>query len=305
MRKVLPARCVALAALLAAGGAQAQVPAPGELQRLCATIAITPADAKEAARRAECVLAGTIPSPDRFGEARTFARWAWSRGEPAGGLMLYLAFQNDPANQATRGGRVDPAAYRRLAARTLAERREQVEAIEGLGFAAGHGYRGAGALLAAYFHDTLAPRNVSRLGALAGLLLHGGERTPVIERFAREADALAREAPGTQASPRAFFGAYPDAAAAARQGHGELAGGKPCEAVQLKGVEAGELQGAEFLPLAGPLVAGSYLVRGRWNESWNFAACGQEVPVEVTFEADGWGGSTSTASRRKGAGGQP
>lgn len=294
----------ATVALIIAGPAGAQRVAPGageELKRLCATIAMSPADAREAARRAECVLAGAIPSSDRFEEARLFARWALTKGEPAGGLMLYLAFQNDPANQSTREGKLDAEAYRRLAARPLAQRREQIEALEGLGFAAGKGYRGAGALLAAHFHDTLAPRNVSRLGALTGLMLQNGERDAVIARFAREADAIAREAPGTQASARAFFGAYGDATAAAKQGYRELAGGRACETVQLKSVQAGAIEGAEFLPLTGTLVAGSYLVRGRWTESWTFAACGQTVPVKVTFEADGWGGGTSTANHDKGA----
>ncbi|HET8746012.1 MAG TPA: hypothetical protein VFM98_10430 [Ramlibacter sp.] len=296
----------ALAAALLAGGAQAQtapaLPAPGaELKRLCETIAMTPADAREAARRAECVLAGAIPSLNRFEEARVFARWALSRGEPAGGLMLFLAFQNDPANQFLREGRVDAQAYARLAARSLAQRREQVDAIEGLGFAAGKGHPAAGPLLAAYFHDTVAPRNVARLGALTALLIRNGEHSPTIERFAREADAIARDAAGTKASPRAFFGAWGDALAAARQGYRAQSGGKACQDVQLKSVSATELQGAEFLPLTGTLVAESYLVRGQWSEFWSFRACGEEVPVKVDFAADGWGGATSSASYDKGA----
>jgi hypothetical protein len=249
------------------------------------------------------VLAGVLTSPDRFDDARTLARWALSRGEPAGGLMLYLAFQNDPANQSVREGRVDAQAYAKLAARTITQRREQIEAIEGLGFAAGQGHPAAGPLLAAYFHDTLAPRNVSRVGALSGLLLRGGERSAVIERFAREADTIARSAPGTKASVRAFVAAWRDANAAARQGYGELTGGKSCEQalVQLQSVSAGEIEGAELLPLTGKLVAESYLVRGRWTEAWIFQACEQKVPVRVTFEADGWGGATSTAAYHKGA----
>ena len=293
-----------LAAVLVAGGAaRAQAPHPGtaeELKRLCATVGMNPIDGREAARRAECLLTGTLPSSNRYEEARVLARWALSKGEPTGGLMLYLAFQNDPANQPTRDGKADAEAYRRLAARTVPERREQIEALEGLGFAAGKGNRAAGTLLAAYFHDTLAPRNVSRLGAITGVLLRTGERDAVIERFAREADAVAREAAGTKASTRAFFEAYGDAAAAAKQGYRELSGGKTCDAPQLKSVEAGELQDAQFLPLVGTLVAESYLVRGRWTETWTFSTCGQSVPVKVRFEADGWGGGSSSASFHKG-----
>ena len=300
-------RSALLACLFFAAAASAQAPSNppgtgGELKRLCDTVAMTPADAREAARRAECVLAGVLPSPNRLDDARALARWALSKGEPAGGLVLYLAFQNDPANQAMREGRIDAQAYRKLAARSIAQRGQQVEAIEGLGFAVGQGHPAAGPLLAAYFHDTLAPRNVSRLGALSGLLLRGGERSAVVERFAREADTIARSAPGTKASVRAFVSAWRDANAAARQGYGELTAGKSCEQalVQLQSVGAGEIEGAEFLPLKGNLVADSYLVRGRWTEVWTFQACEQKVPVRVTFEADGWGGATSTAAYQKG-----
>jgi hypothetical protein len=292
------------AALLAAAAHAQNAPAPRsnaeELKRLCNTIAMTPADGREAARRAECVLAGAIPSANRFEEARVFARWAVSKGEPAGGLMLYLAFQNDPANQYMHEGKLDPQKYQRLAARTMEQRREQIDAIEALGFAASRNYPGAGALLAAYFHDTVAPRNVSRLGAITALLIKDGEHGAVIERFAREADAIARDAAGTKASARTFFVTYHDAAAAAQQGYREQAGGKSCDQVQLKSVSAGDIQDAQFLPLTGTLVAESYLVRGHWTEFWTFRACGEEVPVKVTFEADGWGGSTSTASYNKG-----
>ncbi|GAB3648457.1 hypothetical protein [Ramlibacter alkalitolerans] len=298
-------RSLLFAAACLAAGAQAQTAAAPrapneELKRLCATIAMAPADPREAARRAECVLAGAIPSTNRFEEARVFARWALSKGEPAGGLMLYLAFQNDPANQFLREGRIDPERYRQLATRTLEQRREQVDAIEGLGFAAGRNYPGAGPLLAAYFHDTLAPRNVSRLGALTALLIRNGEHGSVIERFAREADAIARDGAGTKASARVFLESYREAAAAAQQGYREQAGGKTCEDVQLRSVSAGEIQGAEFLPLTGTLVAESYLVRGHWSEFWTFRACGQEVPVKLTFQADGWGGSSTAASYNKG-----
>src|SRR5690606_7214433 len=99
------------------------------------------------------------------------------------------AFLQDPKNQALRDGKVDPAAYERLAARSLKERTEQVEAIEGLGFAAGRNNPAAGMLLANYFHDTAAPGNLVRLAAIAAMLKRNGHQNAVIERFAREADA--------------------------------------------------------------------------------------------------------------------
>src|SRR3954471_13454055 len=109
----------------AAQGAPAPQAQPG-LRKLCETISMNPADGREMARRSECVLSGVLPSTDRIREARSFAHGAMAAGEPSGGLMLYLAFQHDPANQYLREGKVDPEAYRKLAARTLQQRKDQV-----------------------------------------------------------------------------------------------------------------------------------------------------------------------------------
>jgi hypothetical protein len=298
---------IAVPALLALGAAlaQGQQPAPpsgtAELRRLCATISMTPVDGREMARRAECVLSGVLPSPDRIGEARSFARAALARGEPSGGLMLYLTFQHDPAYQYGRDGKVDAEAYRRLAARSQEQRKEQIDAIEGLGFAGGKGHPGAGLLLARYFHDTVAPRNVQRLGALTALLMRNGDHNPAIERFAQEADAIVRNAAATKASPRSFFETYHDASVAAAAGYAEQSHGQSCADMKLKSVSSSEIEGAEYLPLQGTLVADSYLVKGRWTEYWTFQACGEEVPVKVAFAADGWGGSSSRAGYNKGS----
>ena len=299
----LPLRSLLLAAFsLAAAAAQAQAPAgkfdpAEELKRLCATVSMHPADGREMARRAECILSGVLPSQDPIGEARMLARAAWKAGEPSGGVMLYLVYLRDPAYQAVRGGKVDPEAYRRLAARSGFERTEQIEAIEALGFAAGKNHAAAGMLLANYFHDTVAPRNIARMGAIAALLMRNGVENPVVERFAREADAIARVG-ATKASARSFLEAYHNAAATAKAAYAAQAAGKACDKVDLKSLSSDEIEGAAYLPLRETLVSGSYLVKGTWSESWNFDACGEEVPVKVTFHADGWGGSTATTSHK-------
>jgi hypothetical protein len=308
------------AALLAASlAAQAQAPAvpanpapaaapardaakdAEELRKLCSTVAMAPADPLEAARRAECILSGALPSPNRLQEARALARSALMAGEPSGGLMLYLVFQNDPANQFVRDGKPDMEAYRKLAARRGMERREQVEAIDGLGFAASKGNVPASLLLLNYFHDTVAPRNVSRTGAMAALLLRNGERHPMVERFAREADAIARSAAGTKASVRAFLTAHQGALQAANAGFKEQAGGKSCDKLQLQSVSSTDVEAPQYLPLTNSFVKDTYLLRGKWSEFWTFQGCEQQVPVKVTFEADGWGGATSTAVHNKGS----
>jgi hypothetical protein len=305
MRAML--RRVLLASALATGAALAQAPSPvpgaptaEELRQLCAAVPASPVAAADMARRAECILSGVLPSAQRIAEARALARAALQGGEPAGGLVLYLVFAADPSNQAGRDGRMEPETYRRLGARALAERAEQVEAIEGLGFAAGRNHPAAGMLLANYFHDTVAPRNVARTGAMADVLMRSGQKHPALDRYIREANAIARTAPATKASPRSFLEAYAIAVATAQGGYRAQGGSKACADVRLKSVSSGDIEGAEFLPLKGTLVADSYLVKGRWSEFWIFQACDQEVPVKVHFEADGWGGSVATASHNKG-----
>lgn len=302
--RLRPLVCAAGAALaVAAGAAQPAAPAASaggeDLRKLCAMVSMTPADGQELARRAECVLAGILPSPNRYAEASALARAALGRGEASGGLMMYLAYLANPANQYLRDGKVDAQAYQRLAARTLAERKDQVEAIEALGVAAGRGHPAATVALAGYFHDTLAPRNVARLGAITGLVLRSGSHNPLVERFAREADAVARQAGSTKASVRAFLETYGPAAAAARGAAQAASGGPACEQPQLQVVSSGDIEGPQYLPLTGNLVEGSYLVKGRWAETWTFLACGKEVPVDVSFAADGWGGAVSSVRARK------
>ena len=306
MRACRLLRTTVPAVMFAAVAARAESPAPSsppgpDLHRLCETISMNPADGKELARRSECVLSGVLPSTDRIAEARMLAKAALAAGEPSGGLMLYLVFQADPRNQFARGGQADPQAYRRLAARSLPQRQEQVEAIEGLGFAAGRNHAAAGVLLATYFHDTVAPRNVQRTGAMTALLLRNGERTPLVERFAHEADAIVQVGAGTQASVRGFMETYRQAVDVVRSAYASQAGaGRTCDAPQLTSVRAGAIQGAQYLPLQGNMVRDSYLVQGDWSESWTFRACDREIPVKVGFAADGWGGTTSSVHIDKG-----
>jgi TPR repeat protein len=303
-----PLRRAVCVALLATGAAQAQAPAPlpgaapepaADMRKLCAASPAAPTQPRAIAERAQCVLQGLVPSDNRFTDARQLARKAMELGEPAGGFLLFLAFTNDPAYRVHRDGKVDLEAYRRQGERPVAERRDQVEALEGLGFAAGKGHLGAGVLLANHFYETVAPRNVSRVRALVDLLARKGHRNPLLDKMGRESTTIEKTARGTQASVRSFLDAYRAATSAALAGHAVQTAGK-CDQAELKSVSAGDIQGAEYLPLKGPMVADSYLVKGQWTEFWTFMACGEEVPVKVAFTADGWGGSSFSAAHNKG-----
>lgn len=303
---LLDVSCAALLALQAAGAQAAPGAAPlhpdPALVKACGGLNsdLATATGRDYAMRAQCVLTGALPSADRFGEARTLARRALAMGEAGGGYMLYAVFSSDPANRYLRDGKADMDRYQQLAQRTLEQRRDQVEAIEGLGVAAGKGSMNAGLLLASYFRETVAPGNVSRTRALAALLARSPQHPKILDDLQREAAAIEQKATTTKASVRSFLDAYGPALGAAQAGYRSQAGGKACDKPTLKSVSSGALEDAQFLPLKGTLVAGSYLVKGRWSEFWTFDACGEDVPVTVKFQADGWGGATFAASYNKG-----
>jgi hypothetical protein len=296
-------RAVLAATLFAARAAQAQA-APAQpdeaMVKACAELPAAPEHGREYAMRAQCVLAGAIASQDRFGEARVLARKALALGEAGGGYMLYAIFQSDPANRYVRDGKVDMDKYQQLARRTIAQRGEQIEAIEGLGVAAGKGSMNAGLLLATYFHETLAPGNVSRTRAIAALLARTPQHPKLLDDLQREAGAIEKTATRTKASVRSFLDAFQSALSVAAAGYKSQTGGKACDQPKLKSVSSGDIDGPEYLPLEGTMVAGSYLMKGSWSEFWTFDACGEDVPLMVKFQADGWGGATFATSYNKG-----
>lgn len=297
--------CTALTLAVALSSALAQAAAPGgpgasaELQVTCASVGAAEPNARLLAVRAQCILAGVIPSPSPYTQARELARESLRQGDPAGGFMLYVAYVTDPASSYVRDGKVDDQAYRRLAAQPVDQRQGQAEAIEGLAFAASKGHVNAGLAMTSYFYETVAPRNVSRARAMAQLLAQSGERSAGLDKQLREAGTVEKSAPATKASVRSFLDAYRIATAQALVGHRAQKPGQECRQVRLKSVSSGEIENAEYLPLRPAMVANSYLVRGQWAEFWTFDACGEEVPVKVAFQADGWGGSTFTATHNR------
>jgi hypothetical protein len=73
--------------------------------------------------------------------------------------------------------------------------------------------------------------------------------------------------------------------------------GTPCEAFDLSGIDPGPApDGAVYLPVpVGPLV-NAFLIEGQWQERWTFSGCGLEVPVLLSFKADGIGGASFEAT---------
>ena len=134
---------------------------------------------------------------------------------------------------------------------------------------------------------------------MSALLMRMGERTPVVERFGREADAVAKAGP-TKASLRVFFETYQQAEDVVRTTYAAQSGGQACAKPVLKTVSSGDVQDAQYLPLEGNLVKDTFLVKGQWTEYWDFDACGMDLPLKVAFSADGAGGAASDVRFNKG-----
>lgn len=242
---------------------------------------------------ASCVLVGTVETTDRFDAARDSARRAIALGAATGGTALFTAFVVDP-RFAVLGpdGQPDPARKAALAAQPASRRLLQSEAWTGLSIALdGNDPMAAGFAIPA-LASTSAPGNLGRLISLA-------DRSPATaKRFADIVDSARRflTLGGTHAALRAAQAALPAATSAARAGALRDGIGS-CENVDLLRMNPGDVPtDATYLPVkTGPLM-NAYLVSGQWEERWVFTACEREVPVQVSFRADGWGGATAAAS---------
>lgn len=291
VRTLLPG---ALAFLGAAAAAQdkPEAPSPGaptQIAQFCAQAAAKD-DPFSLAQRARCVLIGVAPSERRVDDARDLARRSLRAGEPLGGFMLYQVYVSDPQYRYLRDGKADMEAYNRLAATPVSARTDQIEALEGLGFALGKWNRDAFNGVMLYLYDTTAPRNVDRLRTVTTLLAGNGLSNPVVQRLGAQAQQVLQVAPATKVSLRTFADISTSLAGAVALAK---AGGKTaCANPRIKSVSSGDIVGAEYLPLTQPVVRDSYLVRGEWTERWVVDACGSDLPFDVAFKADGWGGAT-------------
>lgn len=255
-------------------------------------------DSAGEATQAQCLLAGFLQAQDRFGKARELARKSAAQKDPAGSFALFLAFAADPRNHWRQDGKPDQQAYAALAARTVAERADQIEAYDALATAAVAGHKEAAVLLASYLFETAGPENAKRLHRYIPALTANGVRSPLLQQYASHVADMERLG-NTQASGRAFLEAYKLAAAAASVSAGPQAENRSCRDVRMESVTSGKLEDHDYLPLKQPLVANSYLLKGKWEEQWSFIACGRSITLPVKFEADGWGGARFSVQPRK------
>ena len=278
-------------------------PPYNNIPRACA-LAREAADAGDpfgAVTRAECLITGAEKSEEPMSLARQLARQAQTKGWAAGGFVLYEIFALDPKYSYSPGGKVDMNKYNALAATPVAQRGEQIEALNGLASAVRVGHQRAVAGMLGYLIATEAPGNVDRVVNLASLM----QRTNVPLPKALASDVhLAQQIKqlGTsQTSVSTFRSAYTSALMAASlqiRGIGDDAG---CDVKEIKitHVDGGApIANAEYLPLDKPL-ENSYLVQGSWSEFWTFAGCDKTVTVTMGLTADGWGGAQFRSNAMK------
>ena len=259
--------------------------------------AATQTNAQVLTTRVQCLLSGVEPAERPVEQARQLARQAHTQGDPVGSFLLYLIYASDPAFTYIRNGKADMAQHQRLAALPVSQRAEQIEALDAMAFAMTKGHVNASVLTAAYLFDTSAPNNTKRLAGLTGLLQRNGVNTPQVQRYGEAAVTTLRYG-GTHASAKAFNDALASATGTARLILAAANNSRDCPEMQLMTTTPGDLKDPEFLPLTSRSLMNTYLLRGSWTEQWMFAGCNQEVPIEVRFTADGWGGANFVVSAK-------
>ncbi len=247
--------------------------------------------------RVECLITGGEKADEPIQLARQLARQVQAKGSPAGGFVLYEVFLLDPKYSYSPGGKVDMNRYNALAATPVAQRGEQIDALNGLSAAVNAGHVRAVAGMLGYLSSTVAPGNLDRMILIATGMQQS--KMPIPPALAGDLQ-LARQIKqigNSRTSVSTFRSAYSSATmAAALQIRGLK--NEECDAknIRIVRVEANEpTSNAVYLPLIQPL-QNSYLVQGSWSESWTFAGCDKTVAVKMQFTADGWGGAHYTSS---------
>lgn len=251
-------------------------------------------DAIGSITRAECLISGTEKAEQPFGLARELARNTLKSGVPTAGFTLYMAYSLDPKYRYHGAdGKADGARYNALAALPLAARGEQIEAFDGLAQAMSAGHVNASLVAIAYLADSSAPGNIDRVVGLAAILSkHNVQLTEQLTATVRVAQEIKRFGK-THASVSAFRNAYTSALTGAVIQIRGLDEKVQCDLkeIRLTQVAAEPVNDAEFLPIARSPLAGTYLLRGHWIETWTFTGCQQTVALRMEFTADGWSGA--------------
>lgn len=228
--------------------------------------------------------------PVNFAEARTWTRKAIAGGDLRAGFVLWQAYTLDPANQYIVNGKSDLGKYNALARRGLAQRDDQVEAIDALAAAAATGYVPARLLLSSLLIEQSGAGTTKQIRTL----LEGiPDLPPNYQKYLALAQQVDTLGP-TRAAPKVVADAIPTAmtGAALAAERSDTPNSSQCKDFRLMAIKDVSAVGdAVWLPLKQALVAQTYPVKGSWTEDWHVYFCGAERSVRMRFDADGMGGA--------------
>lgn len=247
--------------------------------------------------RAECLISGGEKVDEPVQLARQIAHQAQSKGSPAAGFVLYEIFVLDPKYSYSPGGKVDMGRYNALAAAPVAQRGEQIEALNGLASAVAAGHVRAVTATLGYLTTTVAPGNLDRMIGIAAGMQQAKMALPPAQANDVQLARQIRQLGTSRASVTTFKSAHGSAImTAVLQIRGLNSDGCDAKDIKIVRVDSGEpIANAVYLPLNKPL-ENSYLVQGSWSELWTFAGCDKTAAIKMNFSADGWGGAHYTSS---------
>ncbi|EJL81330.1 hypothetical protein PMI16_04747 [Herbaspirillum sp. CF444] len=228
--------------------------------------------------------------PVNFAEARAWTRKAIAGGDQRAGYVMWLAYSLDPANQFLVNGKADNAKYNAIARRGLAERGDQIEAIDALAGSAAVGYVPARLMLASLLIEQSGAGTTKQIRSLLDGIPDLPSNYKKYLALAQQVDTLGP----TRAAPKVVADAIPTvmtgaALAAERAGTPNASQCKDFRLMAINDVSA--VGDAVWLPLKQPLVAGTYPLKGVWTEDWHVFFCGAERSVQMQFTVDGMGGA--------------
>ncbi|WP_034303352.1 tetratricopeptide repeat protein [Herbaspirillum sp. RV1423] len=228
--------------------------------------------------------------PVDFAEARTWTRKAIAAGDQRAGYVLWQAYSLDPANQYIVNGKPDQNKYNAIARRDIAERGNQIEAIDALAGAAAAGYVPARLMLATLLLEQSGAGTTRQIRSL----LNGiPDLPPNYQKYLALAQQVDTLGP-SRAAPKVIADAIPvvmtgAALAAERSGTPNATQCKDFRLMSIRDVS--RIGDAVWLPLKHPLVADTYPLKGSWTEDWHVFFCGAERTLRMQFDVDGMGGA--------------
>ncbi|MBB3212904.1 hypothetical protein FHW67_002192 [Herbaspirillum sp. Sphag1AN] len=229
--------------------------------------------------------------PVNLKEARIWTRKAIDGGDARAGFLLWQAYQLDPENQYRINGTMIQARYDEIASRSVAQRSDQIEALEALAGAADADYMPARLALAGILNELSGGGTVQQVLALLG----GNPELPPKYRDMLQLAHQVQTLGATRAGPKLIVDALPAARSAVAEAISRDGGANVDQCSDFKLISVGKvstLVNAIWLPLRNPLLVGTYPLRGSWQEQWKVLFCGSEHTITAGFDADGMGGAS-------------